>query len=75
ATGALAEVLGRVAQLITTSRPFDKLRLPMGAALRRMTAATPVPPTALWIAAGRGRPEVARQLLAGGADIEEPGGP
>ncbi|KAJ1473739.1 ankyrin repeat-containing domain protein [Baffinella frigidus] len=74
ATGALGEVLWRVAQLITTSPPFDKLRLLTGAALRRMAAATPVPDPALWTAAVNGLPEEVRQLLAGGADIEEPAG-
>ena len=37
-------------------------------------AATPLLPPALWTAALQGRTEEVRQLLEGGADIEEPGG-
>ena len=47
----------------------------VGGALRHMADAAPFLAPALWLAVLRGATEEARQLLAGGANVDERGGP
>jgi hypothetical protein len=70
--GKSLSLLGLQSPSRTQTTPL--LKKGVRAAVRHMAAAVPAPNPALWEAALMGRREGARQLLLGGANVEERGG-